>query len=89
MSAALHPGSIEVSQQSDAVVVAVRGVLDADVAELVYEAVVSAIRSGIASEIEVDLRGMDEWTPEGLAGLGASAALGIRFRMGPYAASST
>lgn len=89
MSAALHPGRIDVSQRSDSVVVAVRGVLDADVADLVHDAVASAIRSGIASEVEVDLRGMDEWTPSGLAGLGACAALGIRFRMGPSAASST
>jgi hypothetical protein len=89
MSAMRHTGRVDVSQRSGVVVVAVRGVLDSDVAKLVYEAVESAIRSEIASAIEVDLRGMDEWTPSGLTGLGASAALGIRFRMGPHAASST
>jgi hypothetical protein len=78
--------SVDVTQGDEGIVVAVRGALDSEVARTVFDAVESALRAGAATDVEVDLRAMDEWTAGGLHELSECARFGIRFRMGPHAA---
>ena len=79
---------VNVTHHGGCIVVAVHGELDGEVAQVVRDAVESALAMGTAHDVEVDLRAMQRWTAGGLRAVMDCARFGTRFRMGPQVATA-
>jgi len=80
MTTAASALSIEVV--ADTLVVTFRGVLDAEGATLLRDAVEAAFTSDVPHRVEIDLRAMASSTAEGMARLAECAQLGAAVRDG-------